>query len=229
MNDSCPHCATPAVDASGIRRIVSAGSFFRSSDQRQVARFLCHGCQRTFSEATRDPCYDQRKRQLNPSMFELLCSCVSQRRAARLLRCNRKTVVRKLIFLSGQAAAALLEFNRSKPLAKEVQFDDLEMFEHTKLKPLSVPLAVEAGTRRILGFAVAQMPANGPLAKLSRKKYGPRKDLRGEGRRKLFTSLIPLVEPTANFRSDQNPHYPRDLKKILPDVTHETARAREER
>jgi hypothetical protein len=61
------------------------------------------------------------------------------------------------------------------------EFDDMETFEHTKLKPLSVTLAVQYQTRRILGFQVSQMPAKGLLAQKAFEKYGYREDKRSEG------------------------------------------------
>lgn len=41
------------------------------------------------------------------------------------------------------------------PVAKEIEFDDLETLEHTKRKPLLVTLAVEYKTRRILCFCMS--------------------------------------------------------------------------
>ena len=66
------------------------------------------------------------------------------------------------------------------------------------------------------------MPTKGRLVHIARKKYGPRKDERSQGRAKLFQTLQSLVEPTALFKSDQNPHYPIDLKKVFPHATHQT-------
>jgi hypothetical protein len=64
------------------------------------------------------------------------------------------------------------------PPVMALQFDELETIEHTKLKPLSLAVAVEKDTRRILGVVVARMPAKVKIAKSSRKKYGPRADTR---------------------------------------------------
>lgn len=198
------------------------GFFVRSSDQKRIQRFRCKHCGHVFSDATFQECYRQKKRRINKRVYELLCSGVSQRRSARLLKVTRKTIARKLIFLAGK----LREENKKRflqgTLISAFQFDDLETFEHTKLKPLSVTMAVEKETRRILGFEVSSMPAKGLLAKLSRKKYGYRPDLRQEGRRKLFTSLKEKVLSTATIDSDSNPHYPIDVKEFFPHATHKT-------
>jgi hypothetical protein len=102
--------------------------------------------------------------------------------------------------------------------------DDLETSEHSKCKPLSVALAVEPHSRKILGFQVSQMPARGPLAEFSRKKYGRRKDRRPEGWNRLFESLKPIVDEEATWLTDENPHYPRHLKRHHPKARHETTK-----
>ena len=76
---------------------------------------------------------------------------------ALLLQVNPKTVVRKFRIMAARARAE--HEVRLGELAKapisEIQFDDLETFEHTKCKPLSVTLAVSKKTREILGFQVS--------------------------------------------------------------------------
>lgn len=145
-----------------------------------------------------------------------------------LLRVNRKTVVRKFRFLAAQARIEherWLKELEATPLSF-VQFDDLETSEHTKCKPLSVVLAVEPKSRKILGFQVSQMPAKGLLSRLALRKYGPRADLRSEGWNALFARLRSVVRPTADWLSDENPHYPRHLKSHHPEATHRTTPGR---
>ena len=185
-----------------------------------VQRFLCLKCQKTFSTATTHPCFQQKKRHFNFRILKELCSGVSQRRIARNLRLNRKTIARKLIFLGLQAQSKLNEMNQALPPAEIVEFDDLETFEHSKCKPLSVTLCVRK-SRWILGFEVSKMPAKGKLAKLSFKKYGPRRDMRNLGRRTLFSRIRPFIHPNATIKSDQNPHYPAIIKQFFPEAMHE--------
>lgn len=106
------------------------------------------------------------------------------------------------------------------------EFDDLETFEHSKCKPLSVIQAVDSRTRRILGFRVASMPAKGLLARKAREKYGPRLDQRAEFRKELFEEIAALVSPDAVIRSDESPHYPADVAKHFPDSVHDRFKGR---
>ena len=70
------------------------------------------------------------------------------------------------------------------------------------------------------------MPAKGLLAKRARKKYGPRKDGRKRARRKLFSCLQQNILPAALIESDENPHYPPDVKEFFPTAHHQTYKGR---
>ena len=216
---NCPHCL---LSESVRPKVVRRGTFWRKSDGRAIQRFRCLSCTKGFSRATIHPCYRQNKRQMNEKVRGLLSSGVSQRRIARLLRLSRTTVVRKFLFIAKHACLEMDEANRRAPPAMIVEFDDLETIEHTKLKPLSVTVAVESKTRRILGFEVSQMPANGLLARRSIKKYGPRRDQRSTGRRRLFQKIKPFIAENAELKSDENPHYPSDVARYLPECQHVT-------
>ncbi len=163
---------------------------------------------------------------MNKLVYGLLGANVSMREAARVLGLNRKTIKRKQKYLARVCEYELNKENSQKPLATQVEFDDLETFEHTKCKPVSVTLMVEHKTRRILGFEVAQMPAKGKLAPISRRKYGYRADHRPQAREALFLRMQKLVAPGAIIRSDSNPHYAPDVKRYFPQATHETVLSR---
>lgn len=176
--------------------------------------------------ATYDPQRHHRKRHLNFIIYRQLVSGVSQRRSALILNLNRKTIVRKFHFFGDLALKYLKVQNSLYPKSKIVEFDDLETFEHTKCKPLSVPMFVEYKTRRVLGFEVAQMPAKGLLAKTSRKKYGRRIDKRPKAYKKLFANVKSFIAPDALIKSDQNPSYPYHVKKHFPLAMHTTYKSR---
>ena len=203
------------------------GFYLRTSDRACIRRFRCRLCQRTYSDATHSLCYQQKKRQLNPVIFKLLSGGYSQRRAALDLGVNRKTVVRKFLLMGEEAKLCLpLLARRNQTKVTTFEFDDLETYEHTKCKPLSVTIAVEYRTRRILGFRVSEMPARGPLAAISRKKYGRRKDLRKIARLELFREMRSFIASGALIKSDQNPHYVPDVFRMFPDCLHKTYKGR---
>lgn len=151
------------------------------------------------------------------------------RRAAKLLNIHRITVARKLRFLASQARLTHSKWLRSIVSeghhAVHVQFDEMETFEHTKLKPLSLPLVVTK-ERKILAFDVASMPAKGHLAARSVEKYGRRRDERKAKLHALLKGLNGIVLPTALIESDENPHYPRLIREAFPQSVHRTTKGR---
>lgn len=222
MKIKCKLCGCGRRASSGVRTIYKIGKYWRKSDGHWIQRFWCQKCEKGFSSALFGDTYRQKKRNKNEPVRKLLSAGVSQREAARILKINRKTVVRKFLFLSVKENLALDRWNKAFTAAREVEFDDLETFEHTKCKPLSVSLMVEYKTRRILGFEVSQMPAKGRIAQFSRKKYGNRPDKRAAGRKKLFERVKTFVDPNGIIRSDSNPHYPPDITKHFPTCAHQT-------
>lgn len=213
-------CPTNAAGCKRRPKLVKTGRFYRKSDRHWIQRFRCPHCGKNFSLATHSPSYKQKKRHLNVLVLRQLASGTSLRRTARLLRIHRTTVARKLTFLGLYTRFLNLQHRNTQPPSTEIQFDDLETFEHSKMKPLSVTLAVEKHTRRILGFEVARMPAKGLLSEKSVKKYGLRPDQRSESRSRLFRRLKPHIDDSATLESDENPHYTSDVKEHFPNGVH---------
>lgn len=129
--------------------------------------------------------------------------------------------------LGFEAQANLQIRNLAKAKCRVIEFDDLETFEHTKCKPISITLAVQSKTRRILWLEVSRMPAKGMLVGKAKKKYGARADERGAGRARLFRRLKDFVHEDAVIKSDSNPHYPRDVRKYFPRARHVTYESRD--
>jgi hypothetical protein len=165
---------------------------------------------------------------VNQKIRELLCSSVSLTRTAELLRLNPKTVVRKAIFLGIQAKLAEREriLALSDGVISEAQFDEMQTAEHTKCKPVSLPLLVHPGTRQILGIEVASMPATGKLAEIARRKYPPRRDERAEKGQKVLRVLERIAPPNIPILSDQWPTYPHWIKAVLPTAVHHTVKGK---
>ena len=222
MIPDCPNNICKAQKSSLL--IQKDGFYFRSSDSKKVLRFRCSGCGKRFSSATFSVNYRQNKRRVNPILKKLLSSGVSMRRCALILNITRTTVKRKVIFLGNDAQTShKLFLNKlTKNKIKHIQFDDLITLEHTKMKPLSVSMAVDGKTRHILGFEVSQIPAFGHLAKKSVEKYGYRKSNHKDSLEKLFENIKTVVDPYAVIRSDQHKLYPQFVKRYFPNSTYYT-------
>ncbi len=223
----CPKCFKKFRRSKNADHVVKKSGFYhRSSDRKFVQRYYCKDCRCHFSCATFAKCFNQKKRQINSQVERVLSAAVSLRESARILRINRKTIHRRLVFLGQSAQIELKKYNKKFPKSQMVTYDDLETFEHTKCKPVSVGIMVEENTRRILGFNVAKMPAKGLLAKLSVKKYGKRIDERNSKRSELFAEVKNLIEERAIIKSDECPYYLNHIKKYFPKARHETFKGR---
>lgn len=227
MKLQCPKCNyTNTSKRASDRPLKKDGKYYRSSDRKWVQRYRCQICRTGFSSSTLYDCYKQKKRSYNSKVARLLVGSVSMREAARILGINRKTVVRKLIFMGHRAKRDLALYNLKKKPAVAFQFDDMETFEHSKCKPISISLAVEDGSRRILAYEVAQMPSKGLLAITSVKKYGKRKDHRPEARQRLLCTLQKNSISSALIKTDESTHYVKDIKKYFPNSEHRAYKGR---
>ncbi len=220
-----PVCECEKQSGKERMRVRKAGFFFRKSDHKKIQRYTCLVCKKSSSTATREICYRQKKRSLNIPIYHKLCGGFSKRRTALVLRTNRKTVIRKFRFLANLSIEFFEQHSQPKNIT-EVQFDDMETFEHTKCKPISITLAVDKKTRRILGLECSQMPAKGLLSKKAKVKYGQRKDERSIARKRLFIKIKPMVKKDCVFYSDQNPHYASDVKRHFQYHEHKTFKGR---
>ena len=214
MKHSCPNsqCFSSSVE----QKIYRDGSYYRPSDGRVVQRFKCKNCGKKFSSATFQAAYKQNKRRINHILKGLFSSGNSQRRCAKLLGVARKTIERKFKFLGRQAKIKHSEYLKDQDFVNVIQFDDLQTIEGSKCKPISVCLAVESKTRKIIDFEVSQMPATGHLSKISRENYGYRKDQRQKGIDKLFSRLKKILTKDSKFVSDQHPYYLPAVNKYFP-------------
>lgn len=218
MKRTCPnpHCASPLFT-------ICDGKYRRKEDSKYIQRFRCKSCGLRFSAASYFENYRQKKRRINPLLLRLLASGNSMRRSAILLGVNRRTVERRLPFLAKQCRRLnQLELQKLKGRIHNIQIDDLITKENSKLKPLSVSIAVDENRRRVLAVEVSSIPAFGHLAKLAVKKYGKRKSEHFEGLTRLFQTIAPIVAREVLVKSDDHQLYPGFITAYLPGAKHLT-------
>ena len=221
MIDGCPNSACTFVQKNDF--VTKYGFYFRKDDSRKIQRYLCTKCGRRFSQSTSTLEFRQKKRRVNRLLFELLASGLSMRRSARILKIHRTTVHRKFLYLAEKARQKnehFLDLLIQDPVT-HMQFDDLITSVHTKLKPLSVTLAVDAKRRFILGAEVGSLPAFGHLAKLSRKKYGHRKNEHRDKVHELFSHIEKVINPYSLIESDEHQNYKPIVKRFFPKATYQ--------
>jgi transposase-like protein len=216
----CPFCLQDT-------RIARRGFFKKHAGHAtRVQRYQCRRCKRWFSDQTAALSYREKKPQVNQPLFRMLATGVSQRAAAAYLGIHPITVARKLRRQGRAARAHLRALAKARPAAGAVVFDEMETFEHTKMKPLSIALAVEEKTRRILAVEVASMPAKGLLADRSRRKYGYRPDHRPIALGAMCREVKRAHPGVLIVKSDESPRYPGVVAKHFGGAFHETHKGR---
>lgn len=202
--------------------IIKDGFFYRKNDSRKIQRFKCKNCKIKFSSSTGKLEFAQKKRRINNKLYQLLGSKISQRRAALILSVNKNTIARKLRYLGEKCRREnLKQLNKSRETVR-LQIDDLITKEKTKLKPVSISIAVDGDSGMILGAEVSQIPSFGHLAKLSKKKYGYRQCHHRKALDNLFHKITSSIHPYAEIRSDEHARYPEFIQKYLPHSNHLT-------
>ena len=209
----CPRCQSSSFK--------KKGSYQRKTDGVEVARFQCKPCGKSFSEQTFRFDFYKHRKQLNEIIFRVLSSGVSQRRAAWIIGCSRSKID-GFVGPIGKVCGSLLEnYRQSRELVTKLQFDELETFIHTKLKPVTVPIAVEKETRKILGVTAGDISAKGKLSEKSKAKYGPRECQRDLAINTLLESVKVCCDvENLTIQTDKSTHYPSKIKKYFPKAIH---------
>ncbi|MEN9836300.1 MAG: hypothetical protein RL011_2493 [Pseudomonadota bacterium] len=222
---TCPSCPE------GKNHIIKYGFFRRKTGHKaKIRRYHCKFCKSTFSTQTGTLTYRERKPHLTQSVMRVMMEGVSQRSCARLIGCKRTTIARKVCRL-GSRAMVLLHSREPHEIAngkeKTIIFDEMETFEHTKCKPISIAIAVAASTREVISIDAAAMPASGNLAKLSRKRYGIRPDHRRIMMRTVLSDAARLCPNVRILKSDKCTRYPNIVRSIFSNtVIHEAHKGR---
>jgi transposase-like protein len=201
---------------------VKDGFFFRHDDSRKIQRYKCKICNSKYSNSTFTLEKNQKKRRINHTIRGMLSVGVSQRNCAYNLKVARKTIERKLIYLSKKAQQnqkSFLEKLKENPIYN-VQFDDLISSIHTKLKPISISVVVDPKSFIILGASVAEIPAFGNLAEVSKRKYGKRINMHPQSLDHLLFSLKSVIAENATFKTDEHKRYRELIKKNFPNSKH---------
>ena len=222
MKSGCPQKTCLLYQQTNFQ--VKDGHYYRRDDSRKIQRFKCKICHKRYSRATHTLEFAQKKRRLNKVIKSNLASGMSMRSCAYNLSVARKTIERKFIYLAKKARLnqkGLLELWKQNPI-KDVQFDDLITSIHTKLKPISVSVIIDPITYKILGAAIAEIPAFGKMAEISRRKYGRRQNHHPKVLSKLLFEVRDCISKDALFKTDEHKRYPEIIANYFPRARHQT-------
>jgi transposase-like protein len=217
----CPKCTRDD-------EVRKKGFFSRKTGPHpRVPRFYCRRCRRYFNANTGDVAAGLRKPEINWLVYRLLVMGNSQRAIARLLEVKPATIARRVVrfgHFAGRFHDEVVAKNANT--VKVAVFDEMETFEHTKYKPVSIAIAVQEGSRFVLGVRAVKMPAKGRLAAGARKRYGYRPDLRPKGLAHVLGNVARVLTANGTVKSDLCPRYPRAVAKHVPSAQHEPFKGR---
>jgi transposase-like protein len=179
------------------------GFNLRPSDQKRIQQYKCVDCKGSFSATHFSIDYRLRKRKVNQEVFKRLSSGVSQRRCAFLVGVKPIVIARRVDRFGRCAENNLSVDRKSRSKVETVLIDAIESFEHTKCKPLTIPIAVEDKSRRILSLGVGKIAAKGHLTAISRRKYGLCLCERSKTLAKVFQELKAYVTEDVLFKLDE--------------------------
>lgn len=211
-------CGSNAVIRKGYFARTFKGPGTKTTAPLRVQRFQrykCKACGVFFSERTLADDYRQRNTVVNDILESFLMSGISQRRAALLLKLGREPVARRISFFAVMARRCQAQFLATLGPRLTLQFDEMRTFEHTKMKPIFMPIVVDEDTKCILGMGVARAPADGPLAERSRKKYGFRPNEKSKARQELLRRLQSVVGENGFVKSDEEVSYPKEVAMVF--------------
>ena len=195
------------------------GTFVRPSDGKKVQRYRCSSCGRTVSDAQFSIHYRKQIRTINGQIFKLAASSTSIRRMAEIIGVHRQTISQRIDILGRQCKQKHQRLVKQYTDVCAIQMDEMHTFEHTKLKPLSVPVAVCKKTRLILAVAVGKMPATGKLAKKARDKYKNRPNTRKATLQQVFEQLARTLPSTVHIDTDECIYYRKVIRRHFPRAT----------
>jgi hypothetical protein len=199
--------------------IVRKGYFKLKHDpSRRVQKYQCKTCGKFFSDQTGTLTYREHKPKATLEVFKWYSSGTTQRRLGKNLGIAKKTVERKFLRLALYARMFHEQQIEDGHLASAyVFFDEMETFEHSKLKPVSIALAVQAKTGKILDAKVARSHPK-RNAKESRKQYPHWKNNSVEARRSVMKTIQKCGSDGLVIATDKHKSYPALVRSTVPEA-----------
>lgn len=208
MIKCCPKCR--ARNSSTGRFYSKYGYFTPKHNHQPVPRYRCRHCRTCFCARSFSDIFRQHKPRLNLIIFNALCSGMTFRRSARVLRVSRNTVTAKFHKLAAKARRLHVKALQARSHSiTVVEFDEMESYQASRLNMLSIPLAVQPKSGFILDARVALMRPKGLLAK---KHPGAWRHWNQDTRKEACRSVLRRVQRLSGgrvlVRCDAKPQYP---------------------
>lgn len=180
---NCPHpdCARHTDPTPGF--FVRKGFYRAACRAYPVQRYRCRNCHRTWSMQTFRADYRDHKPHLNAPLFTLLISGVGLRQSSRNLALSRNCTHRKFQKIACEAQAAHQHLLGQFRTDSWFQMDEFGAFEHDRHSgPLSVPVAIEAGSSFVVAAEAAPIRPSGRKSREQKARIARHEQLYGRRR-----------------------------------------------
>ena len=220
----CPHHEDPSdweYVPDGYHRNQALG--------RNIRRFKCLTCRRSFSTQTFDTTYWLKRPDLLPKVFKASQACAGLRQIADLHGTSHPTVARQLGRLGRHC---LLYHQRMRPKgspSEDLVLDGFVSFEFSQYWPCEFHTLVGAKSHFLHGFTDSPLRRSGRMTEAQKKRRAELEETYGRPDPKTVVRDVEQVprmaapEPaTIRLRSDEHAAYPRAIEKLEHlEVAHE--------
>jgi transposase-like protein len=237
-----PHCPNPScpfhLDPQGWR-FKKDGHHFRRCDRRQIQRYRCSHCRRSFSSQTFSTTYWLKRPDLLEPVLHGLLSCSAYRQIARARAVSQSTVA---LHANRLGRHMLLFSEQRRPVGgpkEPLVLDGFETFELSQYWITHLNNLIGAESHFAYATTVAELRRKG---RMTRKQKRRRRELEARYGRpdpraieKSVAEALLLVVPRGSgestLRSDDHPAYPRALRSLRPErrFRHEVTSSKERR
>lgn len=209
-------------------------------DRKFVQRYRCITCKKSFINHERqEKCNKEKLYSTRKEIAELYCMGTSLRDLSKKLKISRTTTMRKLDLISSELEEKFRDYETfnfnshyeiNKTMRPSIVFDEMETYEHTKLKPLSITIAYDAINKKIIDIQVSTFfPKGRFISELARKphlreKYQLAKRNREDNRTETIKRVLENVKKYLGennlkpiFITDGKASYRSLLKEVFQD------------
>ena len=229
-NRRCRHHLVPAPHF-----CTRHGSYRPRCRQEAVPRFRCKACRLTFSRQTFRIDYRDRRPECNVPLLRHLVSGGGLRQGGRLFGLSAQGVQRKFRKLARQVRLLNRNLLRRLPAGRTFVFDELETYEQSSIRPVTVPVLVDKQDKLVVAVGVA------PIRRVARRgsrrhrwlqryeqEHGRQPDLGHRSVRRVLARLRHLLDGRrATLVTDQKASYAALCQQhVAGEIVHEVVSSR---
>ena len=213
----CPYIRCQAHRDPQPRFYRSKGYYHPNCRPHPIPRFTCKFCERSFSRQTFRADYRDHYPHLNARLYELLSNGMGLRQSARILGLSLQGLQDKFRKIARHLWHVHRNLTSAFPEGVEFQLDEMETFETSRNRPLTLPILIETSSMFIVAAECASIRRSGRKSRAQEKaleedekRFGRRKDRSRPAIRRVMQAAARHCAGLARvrLRTDQKKAYP---------------------